>query len=117
MEGCRVLGPNPDPLSQIIRGVTRDLIFNQCSEESHSSSGVTNLCDEGNLPNFTASGVGTGARGIDHFKVPKVTDVLPLYTVYPDPPGRHLELPCIFWSKQVRGVLHFSMNFLIQGWS
>lgn len=56
--------------------MARELIFNQCSEESHSSSGVTNLVMRGNLSSSTAPGAGTGTRRTGHFKVSEITDVL-----------------------------------------
>lgn len=56
--------------------MARELIFNQCFEEFHSSSGVTNLVTRGNLSSSTAPGAGTGARRTGHFKVSEITDVL-----------------------------------------
>lgn len=58
--------------------MARELIFNQCSEEFHSSSGVTNLAMRGNLPRSTAPGAATGARRTGRFKVSEITDVLSL---------------------------------------
>lgn len=48
VEGCRALGPTPDHDSDI-QGAAQALIVNQCSEESHSSPGVTDLCNKGKL--------------------------------------------------------------------
>lgn len=77
VEGCRVLGPTLDPLSQTFRGVAQGSHFKPMLPGIllKFRKSLTSAM-RGNLPNSSTCGVEAGARRSDHFKVSKVTDVL-----------------------------------------